>query len=115
LVHGCLEGPEAGVYYRGEGIINKEHTEIEITLPEYVRKLANNFTVHITSHSNKILLSCSKVINNKFKVEKYEFCKNINEEVEFSWIVYGKRYSIEVEPLKDDVKIKGDGPYKYVL
>ena len=43
LIHSCLEGPEAGVYYRGRGeIINNKSTEI--ILPNYVESLAKNFT-----------------------------------------------------------------------
>ena len=32
----------------------------------------------------------------------------------FYWIVFAEREKIEVEPNKNDVKLKGDGPYKYI-
>ena len=32
----------------------------------------------------------------------------------FYWIVYGSRQDIEVEPLKTNKTINGDGPYKYI-
>jgi len=48
----------------------------------------------------------SRVKNNKFTV--------YGDKGPFSWVVYGKRGSIEVEPSKDSVKVKGDGPYKYI-
>jgi len=107
LVHVCLEGPEVGVYYRGKGeITNNEFTEIE--LPDYVDKFAFDFNVQITSiYNNKIIiLNASEVENNKFKV--------YGENSKFYWFVYGKRFDINVEPDKDSVCIKGEGPYLYI-
>jgi hypothetical protein len=104
LVHACLEGPEAGVYYRGEATIeNNEYIEIE--LPSYVEKLANNFTVHVTSLCSNFYYT-SRVVHNKFKV----FGKNGS----FNWIVYGRRLEIEVEPEISSVNVKGSGPYKWI-
>ena len=107
LIHVCLEGPEAGVYYRGKSeIINNKYVEIE--LPDYVEKLAFDFTVQITPiYSGKIVtLNSGEVENNKFRV--------YGENSRFHWIVYGKRFDIEVEPNKSDVNVKGDGPYLYL-
>ena len=107
LVHVCLEGSEAGVYYRGRGeITNNEFTEI--SLPQYVDKIAYEFTVQITAiYNNKIItLNSGEVENNKFKV--------YGENSKFYWTVYGKRYDIVVEPNKDAVNVKGDGPYLYI-
>ena len=53
-----------------------------------------------------MLLGTSKVENNEFTV----YGKNS----EFFWSVYGKRNSIIVEPLKKDVEVKGNGPYKWI-
>ena len=34
----------------------------------------------------------------------------------FSWVVFGKRISnLQVEPIKNDVVVKGDGPYTYIV
>ncbi len=33
----------------------------------------------------------------------------------FYWLVHGSRYSIEVEPLKENTNIAGDGPYTYLV
>jgi hypothetical protein len=107
LVHGCLEGPEAGVYYRGKGsITNNEYVEIE--LPHYVENLASVFTVQITTiYNGKIVtLNCSEVENNKFRV--------YGENATFHWCVHGKRHDIVVEPNKNSVDVKGDGPYLYI-
>ncbi len=111
LVHACLEGPEEGVYYRGEGkIINDTFTTI--VLPDYVKKLASNLTVQITPIFNKNedptnILRVSRVVNNQFQV----YGKN----AEFFWLVHGKRGKyLEVEPLKSKTEVKGTGPYKWI-
>jgi len=107
LVHGCLEGPEAGVYYRGKDkIVNNEFVEIE--LPHYVSKLATNFTIQINPIYNGkvVVLNSSEVENNKFRV--------YGENATFHWIVYAKRHDIEVEPDKNTVVVKGSGPYLYI-
>jgi len=107
LVHACLEGPEAGVYYRGKGEITNNEC-VEIKLPHYVEKLAYDFTVQITPiYGNKIVtLNSSEIENNTFKV--------YGENAKFHWTVYGNRHDINVEPDKDTVNVKGDGPYLYI-
>ena len=108
LVHGCLEGPESGVYYRGKGeIINNKSTIIQ--LPEYVKKLARDFTIQLTPiYCEREIkqLYTSEVEDNSFKV--------YGENCKFYWLVQGKRCDIEVEPSKSDVNIKGSGPYKWI-
>ena len=32
----------------------------------------------------------------------------------FFWHVHGKRADVDVEPLKSTVKVKGNGPYKWI-
>jgi len=108
LVHACLEGPEGGVYYRGEGQIQNGES-VKIELPEYVNNLATDFTVQITPiyYGKKIQqLYTSKIKDNCFTV--------YGENCEFYWLVHGKRCNIEVEPMKSSVIIKGDGPYKWI-
>ena len=108
LVHACLEGPEAGVYYRGKSeVVNDSF--VEIMLPEYVSKFAYDFTIQITPIYNfdkNNIYNVSEIKNNKFKV----FGKN----GEFFWIVYGKRLEIEIEPIKSIVEVSGDGPYTWI-
>jgi hypothetical protein len=107
LVHACLEGPEAGVYYRGKGEITNNHC-VEITLPDYVSLIAYNFTVQITPiYSGKITAyNASEIEDNKFNV--------YGENGSFYWTVYGIRNEIIVEPNKKDVELKGSGPYLWV-
>jgi len=111
LVHACLEGPEAGVYYRGKAsILNNE--KLTIVLPSYVDKLATNFTVHLTqiyeeqTKNSQVVLKTTEVENNQFTVYGSN-CK-------FFWIVYGERNPISVEPLKSQVEVQGSGPYKWL-
>ena len=107
LVHACLEGPEAGVYYRGVGeILDNQSTTIN--LPYYVEVLATDFTIQITPiYNGKInTLNTSEVISNKFTV----YGENCN----FYWNVTGKRNDINIEPLKTSVNVRGDGPYLYI-
>ena len=108
LVHACLEGPESGVYYRGKGeIVNNE--SVVIYLPDYVEKLATDFTIQITpiySGKKSEQLYTSEVENNSFIV--------YGQNCKFFWFVQGKRNNIEVEPLKSTVQVKGTGPYKWI-
>ena len=104
LVHSCLEGHEAGVYYRGKGeIINDE--SVEITLPEYAKNFYN-FTIQITPINSRINYGVSDVEYGKFKVFGYNG--------KFFWTAQATRQEIEVEPSKSDVIVKGDGPYTYI-
>jgi hypothetical protein len=34
--------------------------------------------------------------------------------VEFDFIVFGKRRSLDIEPLRDDVIVHGSGPYTWL-
>jgi hypothetical protein len=108
LVHACLEGPEVGVYYRGEGKITN-NSSVTILLPDYVDKLATNFTVQLTPiYSGKKIeqLYSSRVQNNSFTV--------YGENTSFYWLVHGKRGDINVEPYKVHTEVKGTGPYRWI-
>lgn len=105
LVHACLEGPEAGVYYRGSAeITNDEFVDIE--LPEYT-KAFNNFTIHVSPHGKFNKLWTSEVENNSFRV--------FGNNGKFFWTVFATREDINVAPLKSEVVVSGNGPYKYIL
>jgi hypothetical protein len=110
LVHACLEGPEAAVFYRGEGNILENSGGVIITLPKYSKHIATNFTAHVTpictSEFPPRTIGVSIVTDGIFKV--------FGEPGLFNWVVYGKRDSINIEPLKTDVTLLGDGPYTYI-
>jgi len=108
LVHGCLEGPEAGVYYRGKDEIRDEES-VTVELPDYVKNMATELTIQITPiYDGKTIktFNVSEVEDNKFTV--------YGPNGKFYWIVHGKRLSIQVEPLKKEVNVKGDGPYRWI-
>jgi hypothetical protein len=108
LVHACLEGPEVGIYYRGKGEITNNKSTI-IVLPDYVSVFATDLTVQLTPiYNGKInTLNASEVENNSFTVYGETSCK-------FHWTVYGKRGAINTEPYKNDVSVKGSGPYLWI-
>ena len=107
LVHVCLEGPEAAVYYRGKGEITNNNSTI-INLPNYVKNLASDFTIQITAvyDGHVKIYNFDEIKNNSFTV--------YGENGKFHWLVIGKRNDIEVEPNKDDVIVKGSGPYLWI-
>ena len=105
LVHACLEGPEAGVYYRGKSEITNDES-VEIVLPEYT-KTFSEFTVQITPILSRNDIYVSEVVDGKFTV----YGKN----GKFFWMVNALRNSIVTEPLKIETEVRGDGPYKYIV
>ena len=107
LVHGCLEGPENGIYYRGTGVCSD--AVATITLPDYVKRIGKDFTVHVTRIATcaaDALLApfvVSPVVDGSFTVS--------GPSGSFWWTVYGSRGDIEVQPLRSDGERVGDGPY----
>ena len=109
LVHVCLEGPEAGVYYRGKAVINDGDEFVEITLPDYVDALADDFTINITPiYDGKVkgVYSATEVVNGTFRI--YGTPGKVH------WTVWGKRHDIEVEPDVITTTVQGAGPYKWI-
>ena len=113
LVHGCLEGPEGGIYYRGKNKIDIDNKCI-IKLPDYVNEIGCDFTINVTNiididniEISKNMLLVTEVKNNEFIVY------GINGQ-EFYWIVFGKRITINIEPDKNMVNIFGKGPYQWI-
>jgi hypothetical protein len=111
LVHACLEGPEAGVYYRGIDEIT-EGQKVKLSLPAYVAALATEFTVQVTAlaeDEDEELTFGYKVT----AVKDSQFTV-IGPKGKFSWLVMGKRLPIDVEPSKATSQVRGDGPYTYI-
>jgi hypothetical protein len=100
-----LEGPEAGVYYRGTASVQGKSVTIE--LPEYVTALAKDFTVHLTCKGSFSQVYASDVTKGAFVVYADKPC-------EFYWVVYGRRGEINTEPLRMETQVHGEGPYKWV-
>jgi len=92
LIHGCLEGPELAVYYRGKTNSSR------IEFPYYWEDLVdqNTITVHLTPTSlNQVNLICTDVSNNGASVY------GANNENYF-FIVYGERKDIEKLEVEKD-------------
>ena len=109
LVHACLEGPEAGVYYRGKAEIT-DNESLVVNLPEYVDALASEFTVQVSTVYDGVVkdnnLLTSEVKDNSFTV--------YGSNRTFFWHVHGKREEVKVEPLKSESDVKGSGPYLWI-
>jgi hypothetical protein len=114
LVHACLEGPEVGVYYRGESKIEEGKESVKIKLPNYVEKLAKDLTVHITPIYNANISKKyydKPLLTSRVKEGEFEVYGN---PIEFSWLAIGKRSDLYVEPNKNEVELNGSGPYKWI-
>jgi hypothetical protein len=97
LRHASLEGPEAGVYYRGKGEVID--APVTITLPYYFTAIVDetNATVHLTPISDGSAfghLAASEVIGGRFTV--YSTTPNQR----FHWRVEASRHDIIIEERK---------------
>jgi hypothetical protein len=104
LVHSCLEGPEAGIFYRGTGEITN----------------SNCVVVHLPKYTQQMLIDCSIIVSPVYdgKLKIYNFTELADnsftvygENGKFNWLVVGKRQDIIVEPDKGYVNLCGKGPY----
>jgi len=107
LIHGCLEGPEGGIYYRGTGEITNGKS-VAIKLPDYVSNWGYNFTTYVTAiFDGKVKVYAVSLVN-----EEGEFTVH-GENGQFNWMAIGKRCDLICEPLKNSIVVNGDGPYKW--
>lgn len=87
LYHGCLEGPEHGIYLRGS-IKSKKTFFFE--LPEYFVALTNgNYTIHITT------INCSIKILNKTK-NGFTLKPKLFSKINCDYLIIGEREPIEI-------------------
>lgn len=121
LVHGTLEGPEAGVYYRGQGQLEKGWAEIN--LPDYFEDLCleEGRSVQLTCIADDPTDEWCPVIhatypkNGKFYVGLGSGV--VVDDQRFWWEVKAIRKDVsilDVEPSKKNVSLMGDGPYTYL-
>jgi len=108
LVHSCLEGPEAGVFYRGSGEITNNKSVV-ICLPAYVKKLSLDVTISVSPiYDGRLkMYNFTELEGNSFTV--------YGENGRFNWIAIGKRNDILIEPEKEQVNLSGKGPYLWNL
>jgi hypothetical protein len=119
LVHATLEGPESAVYYRGTGRLH--HGRAEVVLPAYFEAMAREEgrTVLVTpifdSNSERVsALAASHVVRGAFQVRGID---SNNPNQAFDWEVKAVRADVQplvVEPRRQDVLVRGDGPYTYI-
>ena len=108
LVHACLEGPEVGVYYRGKSQVTND-TSVTVNLPDYIPGWAYDFTITVTGiYDGKLKLYNASEVDESGAFIVY------GENGKFNWIAIGKRGDINAEPYKNEIVVKGDGPYKWV-
>ena len=93
LIHSAIEGPEIGVFYRGDGKLANGQAVVE--LPEYFEALTRQEgrTISLTAiGSQPYQLSYSEIMDGEFRVYGEK------EDGEFSWEVQAVR--ADVEPLE---------------
>lgn len=113
LVHGCTESPMAGVEYWGEAEIIGGEAEVE--LPSYFESLTltENRQILLTPIDELCLVAAGRIVNGRFTIR----CSG-PDGTKVSWLVKAERKDaagFEVEPLKSDVTVRGDGPYRYIV
>jgi hypothetical protein len=72
--------------------------------------LADNFTVQLTQIYEDADEPFARLRARVFKGGFYVH----GDPCIFAWHAYGTRQQLDIEPLRTDVVVKGDGPYKYV-
>ena len=100
LIHGCLEGPEIGVYYRGEA--ETDAGRAEITLPDYFEALTSTegrsvllTQLYQDDDEDLAMLAATRVIDGKFRV------RSSSPTQKFYWEVKAVRRDVgplQVEP-----------------
>ena len=118
LVHACLEGPTADVFYRGKGEVALGTYFVDIKLPEYFCKIIEmgSSTVHLTPIGFPFFRLGGSIYEAQNILRVY--LDNVYGETAcFYWEVKGKRINtdFEVEPNKSDLRVYGMGPYTYYL
>jgi len=108
LIHSCLEGPEAGVFYRGSGEITNNKCVI-IDLPAYVNNLSFDVTINVSPiyDGHLKMYNFTELEGNSFTV--------YGENGRFNWLAIGKRNDILIEPEKEQMNLSGKGPYLWNL
>ena len=87
LIHGCLEGPEYGMYQRG---IVKTRLCAEIVLPDYFLKISENPTIIVTSSS----FIPFKIVKKKDSFMIKSIIPSLKP-IEYNYLVIGARTDIK--------------------
>ncbi len=117
LIHSCLEGPEDAVFYRGTGRLKEGRAEI--VLPAYFEALTREAgrSVQVTPEFDDeepvSALAAAPVRGGRFAVRALDGANPVQA---FSWEVKAVRKDVPpvlVEPDRDEVEVRGIGPYRY--
>jgi len=92
LVHGCLEGPEFGMYQRGT--LKSSLIIEEISLPEYWKAMVGDYTVLLTPHGNYNIWLEEK---NKTMFKIKTSADAIDGPWSCEWIAIGRRMDSKLE------------------
>ncbi|MFC5997104.1 hypothetical protein ACFQE5_23100 [Pseudonocardia hispaniensis] len=121
LVHGCTESPHAGVEYWGTATIHAGRAVVE--LPTY-------FEAATRREGRAVLLTpldpadgqtppsaapaaATYPVGGRFEIR----APLLPDGARVSWLVKAIRADVDpfdVEPLRDEVTVRGDGPYRYI-
>jgi len=117
LVHACLEGATADVYYRGKAEILTAREFVDIKLPDYYYHIVehNSSTIQLTP-IGKPFCQLGGEIFEKENILRVYCNMRCNVRIPFYWEIKGKRFgtNFKVEPDKDEVEVKKWGPYTYM-
>jgi hypothetical protein len=117
LVHGTLEGPEGGVYYRGTAKLHAGEAVIE--LPKYFEALTQKGrrTIILTNVDGFDTLAIRSQEGEKVKDGRFVVVSsNPTSTQAFDWEVKAVRKDVpdlEVEPSRRDLAVERFGPYTY--
>ncbi|GAA3145038.1 hypothetical protein GCM10010466_40160 [Planomonospora alba] len=110
LVHATTESPHNGVEYWGEVVLGEDGTAL-VELPGYFEALtaAEGRAVLLTSRETPVEVSATYPAQGRFTVRG-------PAGVSVFWLVKAIRQDVPpllVEPRRDEVIVRGDGPYRY--
>lgn len=120
LVHAAHEGDEMRVVYEGSGATSGGSATVR--LPDYFDALVEQGTdvvfvnaVHCGNATCQCSVRATRVRDGRFTVHVVSGPRN-HSEVSFVWRVTAVRRDtdFEVEPVKADTVVAGDGPYTYI-
>ena len=117
LVHACLEGATADVYYRGRGEIYKMKEFVNINLPEYYCYIVEpgTSTIQLTAIGRPFAHLGGEILERENIIRVWTDTRYTSN-IAFYWEIKGKRMGTDfkVEPEKDEVDVKQWGPYTYM-
>jgi hypothetical protein len=117
LVHACLEGETADVYYRGKAQIVKTREFVNIKLPDYYCHIveSGSSTIQLTPIGRPFAPIGGEILERENIIRVWTDTW-YNTNIPFYWEIKGKRKGTDfkVEPDKDEVEVKQWGPYTYM-